>query len=236
MPAAAVIPAPVAYIKVVAVKKLVVRTRVRGRVRGPGAAAPSSVVDFGRPCAFPALSAGVNRLHIRHAVLPAKLRGGVVGVSGGFAAEVAWGGSCERRRLRCSGAGVVPARAVKRRCGPTRRFSLSAAASGVHSSSASPSSPKRACVASLRLALSPRASLPLFFPRGGGLLFPSRPPVYPRALLYLPPRLIFASVLRACAVGGFSSKGALDRVSAAAGTFTLKKLECSERAVQACIR
>lgn len=80
MPAAAVIPAPVAYIKVVAVKKLVVRTRVRGRVRGPGAAAPSSVVDFGRPCAFPALSAGVNRLHIRHAVLPAKLRGGVVGV------------------------------------------------------------------------------------------------------------------------------------------------------------
>lgn len=161
--------------------------------------------------------------------------------SGGFAAEVAWGGSCERRRrLRCSssGAGVVPARAVKRRCGPTRRFSLSAAASGVHSSSASPSSPKRgACVASLRLALSPRASLPLFFPRGGGgLLFPSRPPVYPRALLYLPPRLIFASVLRACAVGGFSSKGALDRVSAAAGTFTLKKLECSERAVQACIR
>ena len=60
MPAAAVIPAPVAYIKVVAVKKLVVRTRVRGRSRGPGAAAPSSVVDFGRPCAFPALSAGVD--------------------------------------------------------------------------------------------------------------------------------------------------------------------------------
>ena len=61
MPAAAVIPAPVAYIKVVAVKKLVVRTRVRGRSRGPGAAAPSSIVDFGRPFAFPALSAGVNR-------------------------------------------------------------------------------------------------------------------------------------------------------------------------------
>ena len=60
MPAAAVIPAPVAYIKVVAVKKLVVRTRVRGRSRGPGAAAPSSVVDFGRPFAFPALSAGVD--------------------------------------------------------------------------------------------------------------------------------------------------------------------------------
>ena len=38
------------------------------------------------------------------------------------------------------------------------------------------------------------------------------------------------------AVGDFSSKGALNRVSAAAGTFTLKKLECSERAVQACIR
>ena len=61
MPAAAVIPAPVAYIKVVAVKKLVVRTRVRGRSRGPGASAPSSIVDFGRPFAFPALSAGVNR-------------------------------------------------------------------------------------------------------------------------------------------------------------------------------
>ena len=61
MPAAAVIPAPVAYIKVVAVKKLVVRTRVRGRSRGPGAAAPSSIVDFGRPFAFPALSAGVDR-------------------------------------------------------------------------------------------------------------------------------------------------------------------------------
>lgn len=99
MPAAAVIPAPVAYIKVVAVKKLVVRTRVRGRVRGPGAAAPSSVVDFGRPCAFPALSAGVNRLYIRHAVLPAKLRGGVVGVfSTGLPRRC--GGSRERRRRR----------------------------------------------------------------------------------------------------------------------------------------
>ena len=61
MPAAAVIPAPVAYIKVVAVKKLVVRIRVRGRSRGPGASAPSSIVDFGRPFAFPALSAGVDR-------------------------------------------------------------------------------------------------------------------------------------------------------------------------------
>ena len=61
MPAAAVIPAPVAYIKVVAVKKLVVRIRVCGRSRGPGAAAPSSIVDFGRPFAFPALSAGVDR-------------------------------------------------------------------------------------------------------------------------------------------------------------------------------
>ena len=112
MPAAAVIPAPVAYIKVVAVKKLVVRIRVRGRSRGPGAAAPSSIVDFGRPFAFPALSAGVDRRN-------------------------------------------VAGRAVR---------SLG-----------------------------------------------SRP-------------------------GGLSSKGALNRVSAAAGTFTLKKLECSERAVQACIR
>ena len=44
-------------------------------------------------------------------------------------------------------------------------------------------------------------------------------------------------VVRACLrSGGFSSEGALNRVSAAAGTFTLKKLECSERAVQACIR
>ena len=64
MPAAAVIPAPVAYIKVVAVKKLVVRIRVRGRSRGPGAAAPSSIVDFGRPFAFPALSAGVDRRNV----------------------------------------------------------------------------------------------------------------------------------------------------------------------------
>ena len=65
MPAAAVIPAPVAYIKVVAVKKLVVRIRVCGRSRGPGAAAPSSIVDFGRPFAFPALSAGVDRHTVR---------------------------------------------------------------------------------------------------------------------------------------------------------------------------
>ena len=59
---------------------------------------------------------------------------------------------------------------------------------------------------------------------------PSRalPPVRSESLLRV--------CLRACAVGGFSSKGALNRVSAAAGTFTLKKLECSERAVQACIR
>ena len=113
MPAAAVIPAPVAYIKVVAVKKLVVRIRVRGRSRGPGAAAPSSIVDFGRPFAFPALSAGVDRRNV------------------------------------------------------------------------------------------------------------SRPP---------------AVRSRVARPGGLSSKGALNRVSAAAGTFTLKKLECSERAVQACIR
>ena len=123
MPAAAVIPAPVAYIKVVAVKKLVVRTRVRGRSRGPGAAAPSSIVDFGRPFAFPALSAGVDRC---------------MSVFGG----------------------------------------------------------SRLCVA---FALRAAGHAPL-------------------------------------AVGGLSSKGALNRVSAAAGTFTLKKLECSERAVQACIR
>ena len=117
MPAAAVIPAPVAYIKVVAVKKLVVRIRVRGRSRGPGAAAPSSIVDFGRPFAFPALSAGVDRYKAASVLGPA-----------------------------------------------------------------------------------------------------------------------FGSWLLAFAVGGLSSKGALNRVSAAAGTFTLKKLECSERAVQACIR
>ena len=60
VPTAAVIPGPVAYIKVIADKKLVVRTRVRGHSRGPGAAAPSSVVDFGRPCAFLVLSAGVD--------------------------------------------------------------------------------------------------------------------------------------------------------------------------------
>ena len=71
MPAAAVIPAPVAYIKVVAVKKLVVRIRVRGRSRGPGAAAPSSIVDFGRPFAFPALSAGVDRYKAASVLGPA---------------------------------------------------------------------------------------------------------------------------------------------------------------------
>ena len=111
MPAAAVIPAPVAYIKVVAVKKLVVRIRVCGSSRDPGAAAPPKSFG-GRPFAFPALSAGVDGRH-------------------------GW-----RRWL--SG-----------RCRWSDRL---------------------------------------------------------------------------------SSKGALNRVSAAAGTFTLKKLECSERAVQACIR
>ena len=59
MPAAAVIPAPVAYIKVVAVKKLVVRIRVCGRSRGPGAAVPPKSFG-GRLFAFPALSAGVD--------------------------------------------------------------------------------------------------------------------------------------------------------------------------------
>ena len=63
MPAAAVIPAPVAYIKVVAVKKLVVRIRVCGRSRGPGAAAPPKSFG-GRPFAFPALSAGVDGRHV----------------------------------------------------------------------------------------------------------------------------------------------------------------------------
>lgn len=75
--AAAVILAPIVYIKVV---KPVVLTWVRGLVRGPEAAAPSYVVDFGRQCEFPALSSDVNRLYIYHAILPAKLRGRVVAV------------------------------------------------------------------------------------------------------------------------------------------------------------
>ncbi|CAE1246143.1 unnamed protein product [Acanthosepion pharaonis] len=219
VPAAAVIPAPVAYIKVVAVKKLVVRTRVRGRVRGPG----------GRRRHRPSLTL-VVRAHSRP--FP-PVSTACTSATRSCRRSYAGSSRCFRRRRRGrsgargqkavrSNAAFLPVgggrpAAFTRRLRRRRRL-------------------KRACVASLRLALSPRASLPLFFPRGGGLLFPSRPPVYPRALLYLPPRLIFASVLRACAVGGFSSKGALDRVSAAAGTFTLKKLECSERAVQACIR
>ncbi|CAE1261424.1 unnamed protein product [Acanthosepion pharaonis] len=133
VPAAAVIPAPVAYIKVVAVKKLdspnsrfVVAFAAPGRRRHR----PSLTLvvrAHSRP-----FSAGVNRLHIRHV--------------------------CRR---------VVTWRARLRRCGPTRRFSQSMAASGVHSSSASPSSPKKGGRRVARLALSPRASLPLFYPRGG---------------------------------------------------------------------
>ena len=60
MSAATVIPAPVAYIKVVAVEKLLVRIQVRGRSRGPRAGMPSSIVDFGHPFVFPALSGGVD--------------------------------------------------------------------------------------------------------------------------------------------------------------------------------
>lgn len=190
MPAAAVIPAPVAYIKVVAVKKLVVRTRVRGRVRGPGAAAPSSVVDFGRPCAFPALSAGVNRLYIRHAVLPAKLRGGVVGV---FFRRVCRGGAGGPASVAVVGGAGFPfrlARAVKRRCDSRGVSSLSAAASGVCSSSASPSSPKRAVASrrSVSRSTSRGSVLPCRCARWPPLPSPSSnlPSV---ALLYLPPRL-----------------------------------------------
>ena len=173
MPAAAVIPAPVAYIKVVAVKKLVVRTRVRGRSRGPGAAAPSSVVDFGRPFAFPALSAGVD-CHVHPPRGPA-------------------------------GENLLRGWRPVRRSGRPRAFDR---AGGIRAG------------------------------RSSGLLAPLHHP--PFALVPSSSPVVVAVqcfVARACLrSGGFSSKGALNRVSAAAGTFTLKKLECSERAVQACIR
>ena len=50
MPAAAVIPAPIAYIKVVAVKKLVVGSRVFGRAVVPlGCALPGPDLSAGLP-------------------------------------------------------------------------------------------------------------------------------------------------------------------------------------------
>ena len=63
MPAAAVIPAPVAYIKIVAFEKLVVGIRVSKTCPSTfGATAPSRArlarVRFGRPFALPALFAG----------------------------------------------------------------------------------------------------------------------------------------------------------------------------------
>lgn len=184
MPAAAVIPAPVAYIKVVAVKKLVVRTRVRGRVRGPGAAAPSSVVDFGRPCAFPALSAGVNRLYIRHAVLPAKLRGGVVGVfSDGFAAEV-------RGVPRASPSSAAPGfRSVWRarsKGGAIRAASLPCRRRPA--AFARRLRRRRRLKGRLRRVVPSRVQRHggAFFPAAarGGLLFPHRPPICPRLPCY----------------------------------------------------
>ena len=61
MPAAAVIPAPIAYIKVVAVKKLVVGSRVQA---GGPARAGSLPVLKSCPTCLPALSRGCSSLSV----------------------------------------------------------------------------------------------------------------------------------------------------------------------------
>ena len=62
MPAAAVIPAPIAYIKVVAVKKLVVGSRARagGSPRGDHWQSRGPVGRFGWRCSSPGAAGGRN--------------------------------------------------------------------------------------------------------------------------------------------------------------------------------
>ena len=60
MPAAAVIPAPIAYIKVVAVKKLVVGSQVQAG----GPARAGSTARYSCPTRLPALSRGCSSLSV----------------------------------------------------------------------------------------------------------------------------------------------------------------------------
>lgn len=180
MPAAAVIPAPVAYIKIVAFEKLVVGIRVSKTCPSTfGATAPSQArfwrVRFGRPFALPALFAGACAVGPRSSAR----------VAAATRHPVQRSSSPASRRRVASGFTPAPS---------TARVGQACCARGSHEAGA-----LLGVVAVRVLAVVARPPPGRFGPHG-------------------------------------SSEGALRRVSEAAGTFTVKKLECSERAPPACIR